>query len=73
LQHAAGGRVAKDIQDRIHQAERRLSEIQVELANVNRDILNETEVVAALADFDGIYKGRNRTVASGIASMRDLK
>lgn len=48
------GRMA-DLQDRIHQAERRLAEIHSELIGVDREVVDLDEVRAALAEFDGVW------------------
>jgi site-specific DNA recombinase len=47
------GRMA-DIQDRIRHSERRLSEIQIELASLDRDAVDESTVATALAGFDDV-------------------
>ena len=61
--HAEPGRLATslpsdprllDIHDRIRDAERRVTEIDNELATLDGDLVDEAEVAAALADFDAV-------------------
>ncbi|MEX2187991.1 MAG: recombinase family protein, partial [Pirellulales bacterium] len=44
-----------DTHDRLHEAERRVSEIDSELAVLDGDLVDEGEVAAALADFDAVW------------------
>jgi site-specific DNA recombinase len=44
-----------DAHDRIGEAERRMSEIDSELAALDDDLVDEAEVAAALADFDAVW------------------
>jgi site-specific DNA recombinase len=44
-----------DAHDRIHDAERRVTEIDDELAALNGNLVDEAEVAAALGDFDGVW------------------
>jgi site-specific DNA recombinase len=44
-----------DTHDRLHEAERRDSEIDSELATLDADVVDEAEVAAALADFDAVW------------------
>jgi site-specific DNA recombinase len=44
-----------DAHDRIGEAERRVSEIDAELAALDGDLVDEAEVAAALADFDAVW------------------
>jgi site-specific DNA recombinase len=44
-----------DTHDRLHEAERRVSEIDSELATLDADVVDEAEVAAALADFDAVW------------------
>ena len=44
-----------DAQDRIRDAERRLTQIEDELAVLDRDLVDEAEVATALADFDSVW------------------
>ena len=62
--HAERGRLATappgdprlvDAHDRIREGERRVSEIDNELALLVSDLVDESEVVAALADFDALW------------------
>jgi site-specific DNA recombinase len=44
-----------DVNDRIRVAERRVTEIDDELAGLDGDLINESEIAAALADFDAVW------------------
>jgi site-specific DNA recombinase len=44
-----------DAHDRIRDAERRVTEIDDELATLDGELVDESEVVAALADFDAVW------------------
>jgi site-specific DNA recombinase len=44
-----------DAHDRIREAERRITEIDDELATLEGDLVDETEVIAALEDFDALW------------------
>ena len=44
-----------DAHDRIHNAERRVTEIEDELAALNGNLIDEAEVAAALTDFDAVW------------------
>ncbi len=44
-----------DAHDRIRDAERRVTEVDDELATLDGDLVDEAEVVAALADFDAVW------------------
>ena len=44
-----------DAHDRIREAERRVTEIDNELATLDADLVDEAEVAAALADFDAVW------------------
>lgn len=46
-----------ELDDRLGRAERRLSEIGVELAGLEDQRIGEGEVASALADFDGMWEG----------------
>ncbi len=45
-----------DAHDRIRNAERRMSEIDAELATLAGDLVDEVDVAAALADFDAVWE-----------------
>jgi site-specific DNA recombinase len=45
-----------DAQDRIREAERRITQIDDELAMLQDDLIDEREVAAALADFDALWE-----------------
>ncbi len=51
---AMAARIA-DLESQIGQAEQRLTACAVELADRRRDLLDEADVTAALADFDGVW------------------
>ena len=44
------------MQDRIREAERRVTQIDDELATLEGDLVDEREVAAALADFDALWE-----------------
>jgi len=54
---ANGDRLSRlvEVQERIRHAERRLTEIDAELATLRGDLVDEQEVAAALAEFDGVW------------------
>jgi site-specific DNA recombinase len=52
--HAGDTRVV-DAHERIREAERRVTEIEDELAALDGDLVDEAEVAAALADFDAVW------------------
>jgi site-specific DNA recombinase len=52
--HPGDPRLA-DAHDRIHEAERRVSQIDNELAALDGDFVDEAEVAAALVDFDAVW------------------
>jgi hypothetical protein len=52
--HPGDPRLA-DAHDRIRDAERRVTEIDDELATLAGDLVDEAEVAAALADFDAVW------------------
>ncbi|WP_197532351.1 hypothetical protein [Symmachiella macrocystis] len=45
-----------DLHDRIARAETRFGELGRQISEVERDHVSEADVVAALADFDGLWK-----------------
>lgn len=64
--HAELGRLAtarpgdprlSDLHDHIRDAERRVTEIDNQLATLDGDLVNDGEVTAALADFDAVWAG----------------
>ncbi len=45
-----------DVTDQVGQSERRLSEIEGQIAESQRDLVTESDVAAAFADFDNLWK-----------------
>jgi len=52
---AASGQIAR-LNDEVREAERRLKEIATETAELAQDVVNETDLAAAFADFDNVWR-----------------